>query len=376
MSLYFTSQTGTATAALDLSLKGHWSVLSLPAIRREIEEIPLAGIKKITLKGDTLEDFDTSAAWYLNDLLAGLQARGIKAAMTGFKDNHRRIFDRISGFRPEKEELPQKIRPARALLVAIGQNLVEVWKDCIRGIGFLGEFLAGIPLRVFQPKRFRFRSIIFHINEVGIKAVPIIALMAFSIAFVTGYQGAFQLQKFDATVYTVDLIVLSTLREMGVLITAIMLAGRSGSAFAAQIGTMKLNEEVDALQTMGVSPFEALVLPRIIAIVISLPLLTVIANIMGLLGGYIFSYSYLDYSYVQFLSRMQEAADMRQFYVGLSKAPVFALLIGIVGCMQGLQARGSAEDVGRKTITAVVQSIFLVIVADAIFSVIFTKLGI
>jgi phospholipid/cholesterol/gamma-HCH transport system permease protein len=376
MSLYCTAQTDPATAALDLSLRGHWSVLSLPAIRREIGAIPLDGIKKITLKGNALEDFDTSAAWYLSDLLAGLQARGIKAVMTGFKDNHRRIFDRISAFRPEKEELPQKIHPARALLIATGRNFVDIWKDCIRGTGFLGEFLAGVPLRFLQPKRFRFRSIVFHINEVGIKAVPIIALMAFSIAFVTGYQGAFQLQKFDATVYTVDLIVLSTLREMGVLITAIMLAGRSGSAFAAQIGTMKLNEEVDALQTMGVSPFEALVLPRIIAILIALPLLTVIANIMGLLGGYIFSYSYLDYSYVQFLSRMQEAADMRQFYVGLSKAPVFALLIGIVGCMQGLQARGSAEDVGRKTITAVVQSIFLVIVADALFSVIFTKLGI
>ncbi|MCK5518909.1 MAG: ABC transporter permease, partial [Alphaproteobacteria bacterium] len=168
----------------------------------------------------------------------------------------------------------------------------------------------------------------------------------------------------------------STLREMGVLITAIMLAGRSGSAFAAQLGTMKLNEEVDALQTMGVSPFELLVLPRILAILISLPLLTIIADMLGLLGGYVFSSSFLGYSHMQFFSRMQEVADMQQFYVGLCKAPVFAVLIGIVGCMQGLQARGSAEDVGRKTITAVVQSIFLVVVADAVFSVIFTKLGI
>jgi len=184
------------------------------------------------------------------------------------------------------------------------------------------------------------------------------------------------LQKFDATVYTIDLVVLSILREMGVLITAIMVAGRSGSAFAAQLGTMKLNEEVDALRTMGASPFEVLVLPRLLAILIALPLLTVVADTMGLLGGYIFSSSYLGYSYVQFLARAQEAANMHQFFVGLSKAPIFAILIGIVGCMQGLQARGSAEDVGNKTITAVVQSIFLVIVADAIFSVVFTKLGI
>ena len=376
MSLYCSFQADTANAALDLALKGRWTVASLSEFARDLEEIPLEGVRKITVQGGALEDFDTSAAWCLNDLLLSLRARGITVTMRGFKDGHRRIFERISGLPHEKEELRQPPHPARAGVIAVGRHMAHLWQDCHRGIGFLGEFLVGVPLRVAQPKRLRLRSVIFHINEVGVKATPIIALMAFSIAFVTGYQGAFQLQKFDATIYTVDLIVLSTLREMGVLITAIMLAGRSGSAFAAQIGTMKLNEEVDALQTMGVSPFEALVLPRIIAILISLPLLTVVANVMGLLGGYVFSYSYLGYSYVQFLSRMQEAADMQQFYVGLSKAPAFALLIGIVGCMQGLQARGSAEDVGRKTITAVVQSIFLVIVADAIFSVIFTKLGI
>jgi phospholipid/cholesterol/gamma-HCH transport system permease protein len=233
-----------------------------------------------------------------------------------------------------------------------------------------------VAKRMFRPRQRRVQSIVFHINEVGIKAIPIISLMAFAIAFVMGYQGAFQLQKFDATVYTIDLMVLSILREMGVLITAIMVAGRSGAAFAAQLGTMKLNEEVDALKTMDAAPFDVLVLPRLLAIVVALPLLTIVADAMGLLGGYIFSASYLDYSYAQYLDRAQEAANMHQFYVGLAKAPVFAILIGIVGCMQGLQARGSAEDVGHKTITAVVQSIFLVIVADALFSIVFTKLGI
>lgn len=352
----------------ELRLKGHWTITAVSEIKRELPETRLASCMKVVVAGEALEDFDTSAAWCLNDLILRLQATGIMIRMTGFKDKHQRIYDRVAGLPHEKEAMTKPSDPLAGIVIAAGRQISELRHDCYQGIGFLGA--------LFHPRRLRFRSIVFHVNEVGIKAVPIIALMAFSIAFVMGYQGAFQLQKFDATIYTVDLVVLSTLREMGVLITAIMVAGRSGSAFAAQIGIMKLNEEVDALRTMGVSPFEVLVLPRILAILIALPLLTVVADMMGLFGGYIFSSSYLGYSYVQFLSRMQEAADMQQFYIGLFKAPVFAVLIGIVGCMQGLKAEGSAEDIGRKTITAVVQSIFLVVVADAIFSVIFTRLGI
>ena len=278
--------------------------------------------------------------------------------------------------RNKRSFTPHLNRIFKHVIAGLGKHMVHVWHDTCRGVAFFGGFLVNVAQRIFHPKHLRVQSIVFHVNEIGIKAIPIIALMAFSIAFVMGYQGAFQLQKFDATVYTIDLVVLSILREMGVLITAIMVAGRSGSAFAAQLGTMKLNEEVDALKTMGASPFEVLVLPRLLAILIALPLLTIVADTMGLFGGYVFSSSYLDYSYFQFLARAHEAANMHQFYVGLAKAPVFAILIGIVGCMQGLQARTSAEDVGNKTIMAVVQSIFLVIVADAIFSIIFTKLGV
>ena len=370
--------------AVTLRLQGHWTVFALPEIEKELAEVSLQGLRQIIVDGKKLESFDTSAAWYLNSLLAPLQKAGTLAEMLHFRDGHLKIFNMISSLpqgacerRRNRRTLPLHLdRVFRHVVAGLGQHMVHVWHDSCRGINFFGGFLVNILQRVFQPKRLRVQSIVFHINEIGIKAIPIIALMAFSIAFVMGYQGAFQLQKFDATVYTIDLVVLSILREMGVLITAIMVAGRSGSAFAAQLGTMKLNEEVDALKTMGTSSFEVLVLPRLLAILIALPLLVIVADTMGLLGGYVFSSSYLDYSWPQFLARAQAAADMHQFFVGLSKAPVFAILIGIVGCMQGLQARGSAEDVGNKTITAVVQSIFLVIVADAIFSVIFTKLGI
>jgi phospholipid/cholesterol/gamma-HCH transport system permease protein len=384
MTSYCSIQTDKTPSAAALRLEGRWTVAVLPEIERNLKGLHMHSVKRLTLDGAALTDFDTAGAWLLNTLVKTLKEKGVDVSLSHFKDGHRRIFERISSLPQEKGERRRNHRPRtlhlnrifRHIVAALGEQLDHIWEDWGRGIGFLGAFLVSVAQRIFQPKHLRVQSIVFHVNEIGIKAIPIIALMAFSIAFVMGYQGAFQLRKFDATVYTIDLVVLSILREMGVLITAIMVAGRSGSAFAAQLGTMKLNEEVDALKTMNVAPFEVLVLPRLIAILIALPLLTIVGDTMGLLGGYIFSASYLDYSYVQFLSRMQQAADMTQFYVGLSKAPVFAILIGIVGCMQGLKASGSAEDVGRKTITAVVQSIFLVVVADALFSVIFTKMGI
>ncbi len=371
MSTYFSLK-----SAGEFALTGAWSVATLPAIEAEIAATPIAHARAIIFDGTGLQSCDTSATWVLICLMHKLEKKGAPVTLRHFDAGHKRLIDRLAKLTPAKDTPPRKLPPVTAMLVALGHTAESLRKDFVRDVTFFGEFVSGLPARLMMPKRLRLQSVVFHINEVGIKAIPIIALMAFSIAFVMGYQGAFQLQKFDATAYTVDLITLSTLREMGVLITSIMIAGRSGSAFAAQIGTMKLNEEVDALRTMGVSPFEALALPRILAILIALPLLTVIADVMGLVGGYIFSSSYMDYSYTQFLSRVQEAADMKQFWIGVSKAPVFALLIGITGCMQGLQAHGSAEDVGRKTITSVVQSIFLVIVADAIFSVIFTRLGI
>ncbi|MDE2335768.1 MAG: ABC transporter permease, partial [Alphaproteobacteria bacterium] len=370
--------------AVTLCLEGHWTIFALPEIKRELSLFHPQQRAKIVIDGKNLASFDTAAAWYLNDLLENLKKPDSAPEMRHFQDSHRRIFDKVSRLPPPEGDRRRRPRTfaQRTLhifssaIVAVGRNMTQVWEDALRGVDFFGTFLVSLAQRIFRPGGLRLRSVAFHVNEIGIKAVPIIALMAFSIAFVMGYQGAFQLQKFGATVYTINLVALSILREMGVLITAIMVAGRSGSAFAAQLGTMKLNEEVDALETMGVPPFEVLVLPRLMAILVALPLLTVLADGAGLIGGYVFSASYLGYSGLQFLARLQSATDMRQFAVGLVKAPVFALLIGLVGCMQGLRARGSAEDVGRKTITAVVQSIFLVIVADAVFSVIFTKLGI
>lgn len=376
MASYYSVKMDKASATIALALQGRWTVASLSSIGDALTEDLFKGFKKITFDGTDVEDLDTSAAWYLYDLAERLKKSGVAVMVGNFHDNHRRILERVSALPHVKTPSANPSHPTYAFFADIGRQVVDIIKDSRTGTAFFGEFITSLADGILRPRHLRLRSVFFHVNEAGLKAVPIIALMGFSLSFVTAYQGAYQLQRFDATVFTIDLVALSTLRELGVLLAAIMLAGRSGSAFAAQIGTMKLNEEVDALQTMGVSPFEALVLPRLLAILISLPLLTIITDLTGILGGYAYMSSFLDYSWLQYFARLQQAVEMKHFYVGLSKAPFFAILIGIVGCMQGLRASGSAEEVGRRTITAVVQAIFLVIAADAIFSIIFTKMGI
>lgn len=373
---YYSLQEDAPQGTAFVELLGNWTIASLALIEAELPKEAFSGYARVVFKGGRLKNLDTGAAWYLNNLIQHLKESSIRADIEGLQDNHSRVFSRIAGLPEEKEGAVQRSNLLMVPFTAIGRQLAEIGNDAYKGAAFLGEFIFSLAARVLHPRHLRLRSIFFHINEAGLKAVPIIALMGFALAFVTAYQGAYQLQRFDATIFTIDLVALSVMRELGVLLVAIMLAGRSGSAFAAQLGTMRLNEEVDALQTMGVSPFEVLVLPRLLAILISLPLLTVIADITGILGGYVYMSSFLDYSWLQYFSRLQEAAELKHFYVGLSKAPFFAVLIGIVGCMQGLRASGSAEEVGRRTITAVVQAIFLVILADALFSVIFTKMGI
>ena len=227
-----------------------------------------------------------------------------------------------------------------------------------------------------QPKRFRPISIARHVYDTGITAIPITALIAFLISVIIAYMGAQQLISFGATIFVVDLVTIGVLRELGVLLTAIIVAGRSGSAFSAEIGAMKLNEEVDALIATGVDPFEVLVLPRVLGLIIALPLLTVIADIIGLMGGALLCRFLLDMPLTQFVNRVNEAIAPTTFWVGIIKAPVFALVIALAGTYRGMQVRGSSRALGRLTTVAVVQAIFLVILVDAVFAVLFLELDI
>ncbi|MGB8326955.1 MAG: ABC transporter permease, partial [Steroidobacteraceae bacterium] len=244
------------------------------------------------------------------------------------------------------------------------------------GLAFVGRASVAAARAVTSLKRLRPISIARHIYDTGITAIPIVALIAFLISVIIAYIGAQQLVKFGAEIFVVDLITVGVLREMGVLLTAIIVAGRSGSAFAAEIGSMQLNEEVDALHATGVDPTEVLVLPRVIGLVIALPLLAVIADIVGLIGGALLCRFLLDMPLTLYMNRMQDAIASTTFWVGVMKAPVFALLIAMAGTYRGLQVRGSSRELGRLTTVAVVQAIFLVILADAVFAVIFMELDI
>jgi phospholipid/cholesterol/gamma-HCH transport system permease protein len=242
-------------------------------------------------------------------------------------------------------------------------------------LGFFGALLISLWNVITHPRRFRFNAVVQRFEVVGVHALGIIGLMSFLVGIVIAQQGAVQLRQFGAEVFTVNLIGRSAAKELGVLMTAIMVAGRSGSAFAAQIGSMKLNEEVDAMRTIGVSPMEALVLPRVLATVLMMPLLGFYAAILAIIGGGIFCWLSLDIPPITFIQRTREVIPITDLYQTLIKAPVFGLIIAMAGCFQGLQVEGNAEEVGLRTTTAVVQGIFLVIVLDAFFAVFFTSVG-
>jgi phospholipid/cholesterol/gamma-HCH transport system permease protein len=253
---------------------------------------------------------------------------------------------------------------------------VQAKEGALDLLGFVGAVAAGYARVLASLKRLRLPSVVRHVHETGVTAVPIVSLIAFLISVIVAYIGAQQLRRFGGEIFVVDLVTVSVLRELGVLLTAIIVAGRSGSAFAAEIGAMKLNEEVDALRAIGMDPVEVLVLPRIFGLVIALPALTIVADAMGLAGGAILSWYLVDITFDQYLERVQGAIGDTTFWVGIAKAPVFAILIAMTGTLRGMQVRTSSRELGRLTTVAVVQSIFLVILADAIFAVIFMELDV
>ncbi|MCS6948223.1 MAG: ABC transporter permease, partial [Steroidobacteraceae bacterium] len=261
-------------------------------------------------------------------------------------------------------------------IAAVGKVFVGGWLALLGGLAFIGRLSALLARACIEPRRWKPIAIARHVYDTGITAIPIVALIGFLIAVIVAYIGAQQLIKFGADIYVVDLVTVAVLREMGVLLTAIIVAGRSGSAFAAEIGAMKLNEEVDALKATGVEPLEVLVLPRVIGLVIALPLLTVIADAVGLAGGALLCRYLLDMPFVQYFDRVEQAIGPFTFWAGIVKAPVFALLIAMAGAFRGMQVRTSSRELGRLTTVAVVQAIFMVILADALFAVLFLELDI
>ena len=375
--MYCTSQ--RHADQLELVLHGPWRAAQLAAIQTELALVPLAGVQALQLRASDAH-FDLSGTWLLHDYLAAAAAAGVAVRFDGPPPAALALIGRTlksdaAGNETAREVQAGWLDPAVAV-EGLGRRAVGGWRLFESLLNFLGRVGFAFARSGAHLKRWRPTSIARHVYDTGITAIPIVALIGFLIAVILAYMGAQQLRKFGADIFVVDLVTIGVLRELAVLLTAIIVAGRSGSAFAAEIGAMKLNEEVDALQAIGVDPIEVLVLPRLLGLVIALPLLTVIADAVGLVGGGLLCRTLLGMPLAQYLNRANEAIAPTTFWVGLVKAPVFAVLIALAGTWCGLRVRGSSRDLGRLTTLAVVQAIFFVILADALFAMLFMELDI
>jgi phospholipid/cholesterol/gamma-HCH transport system permease protein len=367
----------TGTDRMTLELRGEWRLDNAAAIASALAEFGQAGPgpRHVAVDFTGLSAIDLPGAWLLRQRLDELQALGSAVEMIAPVPEPFSFIDEITRETPAAPVRDGESLPLVARTIAvIGRESVEQLHDARDALGYFGHIVHTGGQAFSSLKRLRLPAIVRQVHETGIQAMPIVSLIAFLISVIVAYLGADQLRQFGADIYTVDLVAVAVLRELGVLLTAIIVAGRSGSAFAAEIGVMKLNDEVDALKSIGVNPFEVLVLPRLIGLVIAMPLLTIVADMMGLAGGAILTSLLLDMPFSQFLQRMQEILAPTTFWAGLVKAPVFAMLIAMVGTYRGMQVRDSSRELGRLTTVAVVQSIFLVILADAIFAVVFVEI--
>jgi phospholipid/cholesterol/gamma-HCH transport system permease protein len=358
-----------------LACGGDWTVHGTGGLSARLAQLAPTGIPRVVLDCAGIDAFDTAGAWLLVDLVRRRAAAGQTVVVENLRAEYQVLLKLVEARAPQAAPAP---RPRQ--FGPIEQLGYRTWRhfDEARGmLAFLGESTLAFLRRVREPRHWRLRLVLHNIQHAGFDALPIVGLLSFLIGVVIAYQAATQLARYGANIFIVDLIGHSILRELGPMMVAVIVAGRSGSAYAAQIGTMKVSEEIDALRTMGVSPFEVLVLPKMIALVIVLPLLTFYADVVGVFGGFLVANLQLDVDGYSFLDRFDDTIRASTFLFGIGKAPVFAMIIALVGCYQGFRAAGSADSVGRQTTLSVVQSIFLVIIADAIFSVLanVTSLG-
>jgi phospholipid/cholesterol/gamma-HCH transport system permease protein len=349
-----------------MRIRGALTITRAASLQREID----AEADPLTFDLSGVERMDTVGAWLV---YRAVRDRGAK--VTGASPQANSLLDQVAEF-----DKPVQVRPDERggfirLLTELGEWIAETGKTLVGLLGFFGATLIGFVNLISHPKRFRFNAVVQRFDVVGVRALGIIGLMSFLIGIVIAQQGAVQLQQFGAEIYTINLIGRITVRELGTLMTAIMVAGRSGSAFAAQLGTMKITEEIDAMRTIGVSPVEALIIPRIISAVVMMPLLAFWSMLLSLIGGGIFVWLSLGIPPLTYIQRLQEVIPLTDLWIGLIKAPVFGFIIALAGCCQGMLVESNSEEVGLRTTNAVVQSIFLVIVLDAVFAVFFSSIG-
>jgi phospholipid/cholesterol/gamma-HCH transport system permease protein len=354
----------------ELRARGSWRAAAAPALAEAVAAVEI-GSGRVTLDASGLDGLDLTGAYFLRQLELRLATAGTAAEWRGERPETLTfagtLVDTPAPPLPHHHHVHLTTEP----LGSVGRWTVRHVSATRESLEFLGRIQFVLGRGLLEPRHLRVRSIVRHVYETGIQAIPIVALIAFLISVIVAYIGAEELKQFGGEVYVVDLVTLSVLRELGVLLTAIIIAGRSGSAFAAEIGVMRLNEEIDALRAIGMNVVEVLVLPRLLGLMIALPLLTIIADAMGLAGGAVLSWLLLDIPFTQFLVRMQEAIASTTFWAGLLKAPVFAFVIAMIATFRGLQVRESSRELGRLTTVAVVESIFMVLFFDAVFAVVY-----
>ncbi|AQU82493.1 MULTISPECIES: ABC transporter permease [unclassified Halomonas] len=359
----------------NVAFQGKWTLDNFHALKSALsQQGELSSKKNISLNG--IERLDTAGAALIIEFIGIERAKQVPEWASDLPKEQQALLVRIA----EAMEVPLDISPRTRhsitdALANIGQKMSDLWSQQRQLLAFIGLVLATLIPLLLRPHRWRFTATVAHIQQSGLNAVPIVALLTFMVGAVVAFLGATVLEDFGATIYTIDLVAFSFLREFGVLLAAILLAGRTASAFTAQLGAMKSNEEIDALQAQGLDPIELLVLPRVIAMLISLPLLAFVGMLSGLLGGAVVASLSLDISLTQFMTTLQKDMSVTHFLVGLSKAPVFAFVIAVIGCLEGFKVSGSAQSVGAHTTSSVVQSIFMVILIDALAALFFMEMG-
>lgn len=360
-----------------LTVSGDWTLPNYGSLKRDVQKataMELPNGHSVNLA--TINALDTAGASLLVDLLGARQLHELTELTPGLSSERQELLRLIANAMASPEgEKSLRSNPITEFLAGVGEKIEDFWHQQRLLIGFTGQILATLASILATPWRWRITSLVAHVHQTGLNALPIVALLTFLVGAVVAFLGATILDDFGATIYTVNLVAFSFLREFGVLLAAILLAGRTASAFTAQLGSMKANEEIDALRTFGLSPIELLVIPRVLAMVISLPILTFVGMISGIVGGSLVCVVALDISVPQILNILETKVKVVHLLVGLSKAPVFAFVIAVIGCLEGFKASGSAQSVGEHTTSAVVQSIFMVILLDSIAAIFFMEMG-
>jgi len=368
-----TIQSQESADGVDLALTGAWTLSAGAGLEQRADELVAAAghSQRARLDISAVERLDTAGAWIIDRSRQSLAAAGVDASLVGVRPEHATLL-REAHYRKMEVEPHRHAPAASSLLADVGESVYIAGVDVVSGLDFFGRIVAVGLRTVFTPSRWRPTSLAFHLESFSLRSVPIIVLINVFVGAIVAQQGISQLARFGAGAYTVDLVTILILRELGVLLTSIMVAGRTGSAMTAEIGAMNMREEVDALKVMALDPLEVLILPRLTALVIALPILTFLGDLAALFGALLVSWVYGGVTPEAFLTRLQAPYSLERFEVGMIKAPFMALIIGIIAAAEGFAVSGSAESLGNKVTGSVVKSIFMVIVLDGIFAIYFS----